>query len=175
MDTNALPTKRNLLQAKHNLTLARKGHNLLDMRHKALLHELSNIKNKARLLREKLRKEIIDAYHVLAIAQMEIGKENVAKYWKNNLSYELVNTNASFDEALLTWKEIAKKLEELIKIESAIRRITHHIHRTRKRASALRNITIPLYETRVKYILEQLEERERDEQIRIKTAKKRGK
>jgi len=185
MDANALPTKRNLLQAKHNLALSRKGHNLLDMRHKALLHELSDIKKKADLLREELHNDIINSYRDLAIAQMEIGGVHSVFFWNIFLDdngkglnqprkppYGLSHTSAALDEAFIAWLVVITKAEKLAEAEATIRRLYELIRRTRKRAAALRNITIPAYEARVKYILEQLEERERDELVRIKTAKK---
>jgi len=180
MDSNALPTKRNFLQAKHNLSLARKGHDLLDMRHKALLHELSVENNKARTLREQLIEDIADAHYTLAVAQMELGDENVAALWEKNFwddnpspQYSLSETCASLDEAFLAWRGVLKKIIELSNIEKVICRLTSHVQRTRKRASALRNITIPTYEARVKYISEQLDEKERDELIRIKVSKEK--
>jgi len=180
MDSNSLPTKRNFLQAKHNLALARKGHDLLDMRHKALLHELSAENNKARIIREKLRKDVAGAHHALAVAQMELGSENVADFWEKgfwsdnlNLQYDLSDTCASLDEAFLAWRSVLEQISELSDVEKAICRLTSHIQRTRKRASALRNITIPTYETRVKYISEQLEEKERDELVRLKVSKEK--
>ncbi|MCL2216623.1 MAG: hypothetical protein FWB91_06325 [Defluviitaleaceae bacterium] len=175
MDANDLPTKRNLLQAKHNLSLARKGHNLLDKRHKALLHELSEAKNKVHILRKKLHSDIITAYQILAIAQIELGQENVASLWKIFFpvgGYDLSETAASLDEAFCVWREVLTKIQELADAEAKIRRLAALIRRTRKRAAALRNVTIPKYEARIKYISEQLEERERDEMVRLKTAKK---
>ncbi|MCL2839841.1 MAG: hypothetical protein FWE05_03625 [Defluviitaleaceae bacterium] len=175
MDVNALPTKRNLLQARHNLSLARKGYHLMDMRHKALLHELNEIKNTTRMLRNELRDNIITAYQLLAIAQMEIGKENLDNVWIiafSNKHYNLSETSVSVDEAFEAWRKIVKIKQKLIESEAIINRLNELLQRIRKRAAALRNITIPKYEARIKYISEQLEERERDELVRIKTAKK---
>ena len=179
MDSNALPTKRNLLQAKHNLILAKKGHDLLDMRYKALLHELVDTRNIASKLREKLRRKIIIAYQSLAIAQIEM--EHLEDFWKKyfwnkNMTYELSDTCASWDEAFISWQGILNNIEELATVEAEIYRLIIRIKRTQKRAASLRNVTIPNYEARVKYISEQLEEKERDELIRLKVSKeKRGK
>jgi len=167
MDANALPTKRNLLQAKHNLSLARKGHNLLDMRQKAILHELNEIKSKIRNLRKILREDIITLYHHFAIAQMEFEQKNLSNLWEKPFS----EGSIALDEAHQAWRLVTKRINDLSDAEATNKRLSELMRRTRKRAAALRNITIPTYEARIKYISEQLEERERDELVRIKAAK----
>ena len=96
---------------------------------------------------------------------------------KNNetaVPYSLCNTTASFDEAVLAWQKSRELIVTWAAIENTIHQLNLHIKKTQKRANALKNITIPKYEARIKYIYERLEERERDELARLKTVKDRN-
>jgi V/A-type H+-transporting ATPase subunit D len=168
MDT--LPTKRNLLLAKQNLLLARLGYNLLDMKLSALMRELKRVEKTASALREKLQNLIASAERALIIAKMEIGEGTVAEIW-GSCPYKLSKTGIAYDKAFFAWEEVNELQCELAQLESVIKDLTTRKNRTKKRVSALRNVKIPSYEKRVKYISEQLEERERDEMIRLKTAR----
>ena len=68
-----------------------------------------------------------------------------------------------------------KKLTiRLAEIENAVYRLAMNIKKTQKRANALKNITIPLYESLTKSISNALEEKEREEHTRLKIIKKNG-
>jgi len=178
MDANALPTKRNLLLAKQSLILARKGHDLLDMKYNALLRELKRAEKTANKIREKLHRLLFIAERALVIAKMEIGEGKFQEIWEliswdslPNLQYKLYETCAAVDEAVLAWEQVFSEEKKLAKIEETLTNLKARSNRTKKRASALRNIAIPSYEQRVKYITDQLEEHERDEMIRLKVAR----
>ncbi len=56
-------------------------------------------------------------------------------------------------------------------IENAAYRLASNIKKTQKRANALQNITIPMYENLVYTISNALEEKEREEFTRLKVIK----
>ena len=89
------------------------------------------------------------------------------------LPYSLSETTVSLDKAVLAWKKALELIVSWGAIENTIYKLDLHIKKTQKRANALRNITIPMYETRIKYMQERLEERERDELARLKHVKGR--
>ena len=90
------------------------------------------------------------------------------------ISYSLAETTVSFDEAVQAWKKAREFIVSWAAIENTMYELNHHIKKTQKRANALGNITIPTYVARIKYIQEQLEERERDELARLKLVKERS-
>ena len=66
-------------------------------------------------------------------------------------------------------KELTIKLSM---VENSAYRLANSIKKTQKRANALKNITIPKYETLSKDISEALEEKEREEFTRLKVIKR---
>jgi len=181
MDTNALPTKRNLLLAKQSLKLAQKGCELLDMKHKALTREIIRTEKSAKKIREKLSELQSAAEHASATAKTEAAAEplqfsadcikDLNHSHENIPPYDLRSTHASFDEAFFAWKRVFTEQERLAQIEEALARLKARADRTKKRAAALNNISIPKYIMRIKYISNQLEEHERDEAVRFKAAR----
>jgi len=65
-------------------------------------------------------------------------------------------------------KELTVKLAE---IENAVYRLANAIRKTQKRANALKNISIPGFESTVKFISEALDEKDREEFSRQKVIK----
>jgi len=176
MDMSALPTKRNLIIAKTNLTESEKGCGLLDTKYKALLREAARIKKEMqekRLEADMLKKH---ADKLLNFAQMEINMEKLNITLTGGLTplcYSLEGTTVLLDEAVLAHQIAESKLEELREIEVIFLNLQNNMQRTRKRLMALKNIKIPLYKLYIKVISERLEETIRDELVRIKVSKLR--
>ena len=66
-------------------------------------------------------------------------------------------------------KELTIKLSM---VENSAYRLDTNIKKTQKRANALKNITIPSYETLTKNITNALEEKDREEFTRLKVIKR---
>ena len=66
-------------------------------------------------------------------------------------------------------KDLTVKLSQ---VENSAYRLAASIKKTQKRANALKNITIPNYETLVYSITNALEEKEREEFTRLKVIKR---
>ncbi|MCL2224009.1 MAG: hypothetical protein FWB96_03465 [Defluviitaleaceae bacterium] len=180
MDTNALPTKRNLLAAKQKLTLAQKGHGLLELKLTVLIREKKCIEKSATQLREELQHLRTTAQRTRAIAETECGAETVdglALLFSeaNPVPYKLNETCAAFDEAFFALAQVLAAEKKLAELDAALTALNNRINRTKKRAAALNNIVIPTHQTRIKFITERLEEHERDEMIRLKSASRIGK
>jgi len=195
-----IPTKRNLLITKKNLVMANKGHELLDKKYKVLLREFLVVKKESIQLQNQLQPIMVQGIKLLIFVQMEMGEKNLVKIsnqipfdtleitYKNTMGasipniiithntnniigYNLNESTATLDEAFLVWKDIKNLIQKLVEIEITVEQINKTLKKARKRAAALKNITIPAYEKRIKYIAEQLEERERDEIARVSVAR----
>ena len=200
MDTLNLPTKRNLILARQRLRLAYKGYDLLDKKRQVLANEFILAQERSKDIRENLNTALIKANNTLRAALMEMGLIAVqsicdyipksasvtifsrsimgvvlplvnSEHIKHTLHYPLYGTTMAFDEAVLAWEAARDFIIAWGAIENAIYRLNMQIKKTQKRANALGNIVIPKYESRIKYIQEQLEERERDELSRLKLVK----
>jgi len=104
---------------------------------------------------------------------VNIPPEDTGPWQNGETDYNLNNTTTSLDNAVLAWKEALRHIIALGVIENEIYQLNIHTLKTQKRANALGNVTIPKYELRVRYIQDQLEERERDEMARLKVVKNR--
>ena len=74
--------------------------------------------------------------------------------------------------ASVKFNEVKVMTVKLTEIENAVYRLAMNIKKTQKRANALENITIPLYDKLSKDIQNALEEKEREEHTRLKIIKR---
>ena len=65
-------------------------------------------------------------------------------------------------------KDLTRQLAE---VETSIYRLATAIKKTQKRANALQNIVIPSFDSTIRFITEALEEKEREEFVRLKVIK----
>jgi len=190
-----LPTRKNLLDAKVKLDLANKGFELLDKKHKILTKELMYIRHNSKLTKSQL----CEAIKIAKSLSKKINMENINKLIPLDFSYTidhryvmgaaiptitnqvmaytapvypLATTCVALDEAFLAWQHAKQLICKLAESETAIRQITVQLQKAKKRANALKEIIIPALDKGIKYIREQLEERERDELTRVKVTKK---
>jgi V/A-type H+-transporting ATPase subunit D len=159
-----LPTKKNLLDTRKNLALARKGHDLLEMKYAALLREVKAAEKEAAALRVRVNKLRRAAERAVTTAQMEMG-DGYEPAEKLVLHEGCIAGDAAFS----AWGEFKKAERELAEMEAALLQLKAKKERTRRRVFALKNIKIPTYESQIKFISEQLEERERDSFTYLKT------
>ncbi len=89
----------------------------------------------------------------------------------NTPTYAYYSTKMSLDEAKAAFEKVKELSIQLSMIENAAIRLATNIKKTQKRANALKNITIPKYETYQGYS-ECLEEKEREEFTRLKVIKR---
>ncbi|NSW90900.1 MAG: V-type ATP synthase subunit D [Firmicutes bacterium] len=88
-------------------------------------------------------------------------------------SYSLLRTNYFLDEAYINFNKVKKLILEMAEIENTIFRLANHIKKTQKRVNALQNIIIPRYKNLVNYIQSFLEEKEREEFVRLHVIKEK--
>ncbi|MCL2187820.1 MAG: V-type ATP synthase subunit D [Defluviitaleaceae bacterium] len=170
MNPNDYPTKHNLLQAQKKYTLAKKGHALLEKKKQSLLIKLREAKKNFMLTEKKMTAALEIAYTALEISYRDAGHECVEAL-RHKSPYSLAESTASIDEAHFAWRGARVLLVAFAEAQARLYQLTYAIRKTQKKASALENVTIPTCEARIKYIQSQLEERERDERIRLRFVK----
>ena len=202
MDPRQFPTKGNLMLAKNSLALAHQGYDLMDKKRNILLKELMSLIDEAKDIQSEIDVTFTRAYACLQRANIEQGISKVQeiaftvpiedsiriqarsimgteiphiKYdeKQNNLTYSFGNTHESIDMAREAFRQVKELTIKLAEVENSAYRLANNIKKTQKRANALKNITIPMYDNLVKNINNALEEKEREEFTRLKVIKSR--
>lgn len=201
MNPNTFPTKGNLILAKSSLTLARQGYELMDKKRNILIKELMSLIDEAKGIQSEIDVTFTSAYKALQKANIDLGINYVQDIavavpvdnsiriktrsimgteiplvshdeMPLNLTYAYYNTRESLDEARSQFEKVKKLTVKLSMVENSAYRLANSIKRTQKRANALKNITIPRYETLTKSITNALEEKDREEFTRLKVIKR---
>ncbi|WP_097006074.1 V-type ATP synthase subunit D [Lacrimispora amygdalina] len=201
MNPNTFPTKGNLILAKNSLALARQGYELMDKKRIILIKELMSLIDEAKGIQSEIDVTFTAAYRALQKANIELGINYVQdialavpiddrvkiktrsimgteiplvehEEMPLNLTYAYYSTRESLDEARYHFEQVKKLTVRLSMVENSAYRLANSIKRTQKRANALKNITIPRYETLTRNITNSLEEKDREEFTRLKVIKR---
>lgn len=204
MNPNTFPTKGNLILAKNSLALARQGYELMDKKRNILIKELMSLIDEAKGIQSEIDVTFTAAYSALQKANIELGINYVQdvslavpiddrvkiktrsimgteiplvehEEMPLNLTYAYYSTRESLDEARYHFEQVKKLTVKLSMVENSAYRLANSIKRTQKRANALKNITIPRYETLTRNITNSLEEKDREEFTRLKVIKRNKK
>lgn len=202
MDTNSFPTKGNLIIAQNTLHMSKQGYDLLDKKRNILIRELMELIDKAEDIQSQIDITFKEAYLALQNANIEMGISNVEKISyavpeetgvsikirsvmgveipmvtlkerQNTPPFGFFSTTTSLDNAYLKFVKVKELTLKLSEIENSAYRLASNIKKTQKRANALKNITIPKYQSLVTTIQNALEEKEREEFTRLKVIKTR--
>ena len=203
MNINTFPTKGNLINAKNSLKLAKLGFGLMDKKRNILIRELMGLIDKAKTIQSDIHSTYTKAYKALQYANIELGVDHVNdismsipadnniliksrsvmgteiplvehKSSKPKLHYAYYSTSEALDIAKEQFEKVKELTIDLSMIENSAYRLATSIKKTQKRANALKNITIPMYDTLCKNISNALEEKEREEFTRLKVIKRRA-
>lgn len=195
------PTKGNLMSVKNTLKLSKQGYEMLDKKRNILIREMMQLIDEAKEVQRNIESTFNEAYSALSTANLVMGVENVQEVMHAividdsikiklrsvmgvelptvstdesgfSLPYGLYSTNSALDKAYIKFSDVKKLTLQLAEIENSVYRLAVNIRKTQKRANALKNITIPLYEKLSKDISNSLEEKEREEHTRLKIIKK---
>lgn len=198
------PTKANLIKSKEMLTFSVKGYELLDKKRNVLIREMMGLIKTAQELQGKIDEIFSQTYDAIKYVNMTMGSSMVEEIAitvpkdenfkilsksvmgvelpivvdegaQSSASYGFFRTNAALDVAVTKMTEMNKIIYELAQIENSIFKLAMEIKKTAKRANALDKIQIPKYTGLVKYIIEVLEEKEREDFFRLKKVKNKKK
>ena len=201
MDPRTFPTKGNLILAKNSLALARLGYGLMDKKRNILIRELMNLIDEAKDIQSEIDATFTAAYQALQQANIELGIHYVQEIGMSvpvedsirikvrsimgteiplvqheapplTPTYAFGDTTQSLDEARMKFEKVKELTIKLSMVENSAYRLATNIKKTQKRANALKNITIPSYETLTKNITNALEEKDREEFTRLKVIKR---
>ena len=87
------------------------------------------------------------------------------------MPYGFADTNSSIDRASKQIKAMLPKICKAAEYENSIFSLAKALEKTQKLLNALENVIIPQYQSKIKFILATLEEREREEFARLKKVK----
>lgn len=202
MSLNYLPTKTNLIKLQESLKITKQGHDLLERKRIILTKELEKYVEQGKIVRKKVQDLMEEGKILIRNANIDLGIDNLTNISdgvkiddyidiKNitlmgteipsavhkkevvKRNYGFYNTSSSVDEAILKFNEIQEKLIELAILENTIFRLKKSIEKVRTRANALQNIIIPENEENLRDISDKINEREREEFVRLKVVKKK--
>lgn len=200
MDTSTLPTKNNLIRLQGKINLSKQGQELLEKKKIILTIEKNKYQEQKLKLETEIKELFRDAYFKLKQAIVDIGIDDLTEISQQieeedtisikyktimgveipsviseqrdiKLEYGLYKTTISVDESILRFNNIKYKIIKLAEIENIIFRLNRSIEKVQKRSNALKDIIIPNDEKIENEIKSILEEREREEFIRLKVNK----
>lgn len=200
---NLPPTKGNLMAAKRSRELAENGFDLMDKKRNILIREMMSLIDRATQLQERIDKTFTEAYQALFLANISMGgaediamaipiDKSVRVRYRSVMGVELptvastptdtsimpygfLGTTSALDDAFKKFIKVKELTIELAELENSIYRLAYSIKKAQKRANALHNIVIPGLSENIARISEELEEKEREEFVRLKVIKAQSK
>ena len=198
MALKVVPTKGNLIAMKKSLQLANLGYNLMDQKRNVLIKEMMTLLDDVKIIRDQITSSYQEAYDALQEANISIGLISsivnstpedygisiayrsvmgveIPKISYNQqplkMTYDIERSNSKVDYAYNCFYNVKQLTVLLAEVENSVYRLANTIRKTQKRANALKNISIPRFESTIKVISEALEEKEREEFTRQKVIK----
>jgi V/A-type H+-transporting ATPase subunit D len=195
-----LPTKIELIRTRRSLATARRVYRVLDDKREVLLKRLDEMINQAGNAREEIWQPLSDAYFALYDAYLKLGPlriEGLAASTptivgvdvsvrrivdvdvpvlkisekQTGMTYGFADSNIAVDKAARLTRKALPSIFKAAEFENAIFRLAKELERTQRLINALEYLIIPRYETSIRYIQQTLEEREREEFVRLKHVK----
>ena len=196
------PTKGNLNAAKRSRALADNGYELMDRKRNILIREIMELMDEAEDLQERIDSTFSEAYASMRLAEISMGGSaqsganavpiddsfsirfrsvmgvelpvvNAEPEEPSGPPYGLAFTSSDLDDAYFKFAEVKDLIRELAETENCIYRLAYAIKKAQKRANALQNIVIPGLNAEISRISDALEEKEREEFVRLKVVKAR--
>ena len=198
MALKVVPTKGNLIAMKKSLQFANLGYNLMDQKRNVLIKEMMTLLDDVKIIRDQITSSYQEAYDALQEANISMGLISsivnstpedygisiayrsvmgveIPKISYNQqplkMTYDIERSNSKVDYAYNCFYRVKQLTVLLAEVENSVYRLANTIRKTQKRANALKNISIPRFESTIKVISEALEEKEREEFTRQKVIK----
>ncbi|MCI8538850.1 MAG: V-type ATP synthase subunit D [Oscillospiraceae bacterium] len=193
-----LPTKGNLMAAKRSRALAQTGFELMDRKRNILVREMMSLLEDAGQIQAQIDTVFAEAYTSQMKANIKLGicdriaeavevDDSLEIQYRSvmgveiphipdrtppmRLEYGFYSSDSSLDECYLNFRKVKDLTRRLAEIENSIYRLANAVKKTQKRANALKNIVIPGFDHTIRVITEALEEKEREEFVRLKVIK----
>ncbi|MGH9876117.1 MAG: V-type ATP synthase subunit D [Nitrososphaerales archaeon] len=196
-----LPTKIELIRIRRSLKVAKMVHKILDDKREVLLRRIDEMIEEANKAREdiwapleQVYASVFDAYlslgtgtlesvasltpsamevdvNVRRIVDVKVPTLQVSAKNIDSLSYGFADTNAAVDKAAKLIKNLLPGICKAAEFENAIFSLAKELERTQRLINALEYVIMPQYEHAIRFITATLEEREREEFVRLKKVK----
>lgn len=195
------PTRIELIRLKRSLRVAEKVHDILEDKREVLLRRLDEVIEQARKGREEIWAPLTEAYRALFDAYLKMGPltlESVALTTpvridatvkirtivdvdvptlqvtekEVGVTYGFADTNVSLDEATRLMRRLLPTIFKAAEAENAIFRLANELERTQRLINALEYVIIPQYRDSIKFISSTLEERAREDFVKLKHVKR---
>lgn len=198
MALKVVPTKGNLIAMKKSLQLANLGYNLMDKKRNVLIKEMMTLLDDVKIIRDQITSSYQEAYNALQEANISMGlitdivnstpeDYGISIAYRSvmgveipkiaydkqalKMTYDIERSNSKVDYTYNCFYHVKQLTVLLAEVENSVYRLANTIRKTQKRANALKNISIPRFESTIKIITEALEEKEREEFTRQKVIK----
>ena len=200
MSVRVAPSKMNLIRFKRTLSFLRKAHDLLEDKRDILLLEVTRRIGEATKLREELNKNLKEAYELLESTTVIMGTNELEAAAKTpritfeltpikkkvmgvttisfllaniqrTVGYDISKPTVLLDETSEKFFQTLPLMIKVAELESALLRLVEEVKKTQQRINALEQSLIPRYASTVSLITSVLEERDREEFVRVKKVK----
>jgi V/A-type H+-transporting ATPase subunit D len=195
------PTKLELIRLRRSVVVAKNIYNILDDKREVLLRKLNEYMDEATRASKSLNVSVLKGYDYLYEAYVEMGSMrleataraappaadvtvNVKRIvdvdvpsltlnFKEVLRpYGFEDTSYSLDQAYEFLSSLLPSILKAAEVENVIFRLVSEIEKTQRTLNALEFIIIPQYESQIRFIAATLEERDREEFVRLKNVKR---
>lgn len=197
----ATATKIELIKIRRSMQVAKMVHKILDDKREVLLKKIDEMIEEANKAREDIWSPLGEIYTAVYNSYMSLGTSSleatanstpsvmevdvnvrrivdvkiptlqVKTREGSQLSYGFTETNATVDKAARLIKTMLPAICKAAEYENAIFSLAKELERTQKLINALEYVIIPQYQESMIFIKATLEEREREEFVRLKKVK----
>jgi V/A-type H+-transporting ATPase subunit D len=196
-----IATKIELIKIRRSMQISKMVHKILDDKREVLLKKIDEMIDEANKAREDIWNHLDDIYkaifhsyltlgtsviqslasstppsisvdvHIKRIVDVKIPSLEISSKNKSYLTYGFADTNSSLDQATKLIREILPGICKAAEYENAIFSLAKELEKTQKLINALEYVIIPQYQGALTFIKSTLEEREREEFVRLKKVK----
>jgi len=196
-----LPTKIELIRIKKSLQVAKAVHKILEDKRDVLLRRLDDLIDEATMTRERMWEPLSQAYRTLFNAYLKVGPSRLEAIATTTprqvdvsanvrtivdvqvptiqmverdlgLTYGFADTHSSLDEATQMMRRVLPFIAKAAEVENSIFSVAKELEKTQRLINALEYIIIPSYQESIKFITSTLDERDREDFVRLKHVKK---
>ena len=195
-----LPTKSNLIKLKKTIGLSKQGQELLEKKKYILIKEKEKYILEREKLKEQCIEVYNLAFNSLRDANVDLGIRKVKaisneiqidnnleikyktvmgvdipitlyKEEASSIPFGLLETSISLDNAIANFRKLKETMIKIVETTTTINRLEFAIQKVQKRSNSLKDVIIPNYEIERKSIENILDEKDREEFIRLKLIK----
>ncbi len=195
-----LPTKSNLIKLKKTIGLSKQGQELLEKKKYILIKEKEKYILEREKLKEQYIEVYNLAFNSLRDANVDLGIRKVKaisneiqidnnleikyktvmgvdipitlyKEEASSIPFGLLETSISLDNAIANFRKLKETMIKIVETTTTINRLEFAIQKVQKRSNSLKDVIIPNYEIERKSIENILDEKDREEFIRLKLIK----